>query len=603
MKNQMLKVDLTNRTCEIEEIPAKVLKNFVGGRGLGAYLLYKLVPAGADPLGVENHLIFTAGPVSGTNLFFSAKVNVATKSPLTNIYLFSISSGSFAHQMRKAGLWAIDIRGIAESPVYLKINNDTVEFMDATSLWGTDTGPTQQAISGGLPQRKAATVAIGPAGEKLVKYAAIMSEGDLYRAFGRGGAGCVMGAKKLKGIVVSGDRLVEIADRDRYEKARKSITERLAELKVPLEDRRKYGTAGDATRNSLQGFLPTRNWYGGQFDRVERISPRTNDDKWPRKSIVCGPFCASPCSHYIEIEKGPYQGAHTCGPEYETVYSFGSNCGIDKFDALVAVDQICDESGLDSMSAGVVIGFAMECFEKELIGLEDTDGIELRFGNDKAMIATLKKIINREGFGNRLAEGVKKLSEEIEGSADFSMHVKGMELGGYECRGLMGQALQFAIDNRGGCHHSYGLPALVEIFDGTRMNIVGKGEQVKSLANARMVHDSLPICSFLRGVYDNDRIAEVLSALGGGPWSAEDVEKTGYRIQCQERLFNMREGLTGKDDTLPARLLKEPKPDGPHKGVVVPLEELKAEYYRAMGWNMSTGNPSDALLAELEIEK
>jgi len=412
-----------------------------------------------------------------------------------------------------------------------------------------------------------------------------------------------MGAKKLKGIVVSGDRRVDIGDREKYEKVQKAIKDKLAELKAWAEDRRNYGTAGNTQRNSMLGYLPTRNWKQGQFEGVDNVDAKSNANQWPRKSIVCGPFCPSPCSHYIEIERGPYQGAHTCGPEYETIYSLGSNCGIDKYDALVAADQICDEAGLDSMSAGVAIGFAMECFEQGLIGLEDTDGIELRFGDDKAMITMLKKIVNREGFGNRLAEGVKKLSEEIKGSTDFAMHAKGMELGGYECRGLTGQALQYAISSVGGSHHAYGLPALTEVGEGTRLNIEGKGEQVKNLATGRIVADSIPFCSFIRTIFNMPMVAEIISALRGESWSVEDVKEVGYRIQCQERLFNMREGLTRKDDILPARLLVEPKPDGPTKGVVVPLEELKEEYYRAMDWDLSTGNPSDARLAELEIEK
>ena len=319
--------------------------------------------------------------------------------------------------------------------------------------------------------------------------------------------------------------------------------------------------------------------------------------------MACGPFCAAPCSHYIKLEKGPYKGAHTCGPEYETLYSLGSNCGIDKFDALVAADGLCDEYGLDSMSAGVAIGFAMECFEKGLIGLKDTDGIELRFGDDKAMMTMLQKIVDRDGFGDRLAEGVKKMSEEIKGSEGFAIHAKGMELGGYECRGLNGQALQFAISNIGGSHHAYGLPALAEIGDGTRLNIEGKGQQVRNAASNRILADSIPTCSFLRAVFDPALMAQIISAIRGEPCTDEDIKKVGYRTQCQERLFNMREGLTRKDDTLPARLLNEPKPDGPTAGVVVPLEELKDEYYKAMGWDMDTGNPTDALLKELEIEK
>ncbi|MDP3879180.1 MAG: aldehyde ferredoxin oxidoreductase C-terminal domain-containing protein, partial [Dehalococcoidales bacterium] len=287
----------------------------------------------------------------------------------------------------------------------------------------------------------------------------------------------------------------------------------------------------------------------------------------------------------------------------ETIYAFGTTCGIDKMDAVIAASQICDEYGIDTMSAGITIGFAMECFEKGLISIEDTGGVELRFGDDKAMIAMLRKIAGQEGFGKELARGTRRLSEEIKGSEAFAMQVKGLELGGYECRGLNGQALQFAIDARGGCHHGYGLPGRQEIFDGTRLEVKGKGEYVKKGAIHEMVCDSLIVCSFARRVYDMGILADSLAALYGEPWSVDDLREAGVRIMTQERLFNMREGLTREHDTLPERLLKEPKPDGPTAGAVAPLEELKDDFYRSMGYDLATGNPPDSLLSRLGIEK
>jgi aldehyde:ferredoxin oxidoreductase len=254
------------------------------------------------------------------------------------------------------------------------------------------------------------------------------------------------------------------------------------------------------------------------------------------------------------------------------------------------------------MTAGVTIGFAMECFEKGLIDEKDTQGIDLRFGNDQAMIAILRQMVMGEGFGKEIAKGSWRLSQEIKGSEGFAMHVKGMELGGYECRGLNGQALQFAIDNRGGCHHGYGLPARMETMDNTRLDVAGKGAYVKKAAISRIIRDSMIVCTFTP-LYHDKMVGEVLSMLFGVPYSPEDLEKVGVRIMCQERLFNMREGVTEKDDTLPARLLAEPKPDGPTKGSVVPLKELKEDYYKAMGYDLSTGNPSDELLRHFGITK
>jgi len=251
----------------------------------------------------------------------------------------------------------------------------------------------------------------------------------------------------------------------------------------------------------------------------------------------------------------------------------------------------------------------MECFEKGLIGPEDTDGIDLRFGNDEAMIAALKQIVNQEGFGRELAKGTRRLSEQIKGSEAFAMHAKGMELGGYECRGLNGQALQFAISARGGCHHAYGLPARAEVVDGTRLNVEGKGEYVKNAAIGRITRDCLITCTFLavgppdKQVIGKKLVAEMLTSLFGEPWSVEDLKQAGTRIIFQERLFNAREGMTREHDALPPRLLKEPKPDGPTKDAVVPLEELKDDFYRAMGFDLSTGNPPDSLLHDLGVDR
>ena len=603
MKNQMLKIDLSNRVYEIEEIPEDIINKFIGGRGLGAYLLYKFVPAKADPLGEDNHLIFTAGPLSGTGFFYSSKANVTTKSPLTNIYLYSICSGILAQEIRKAGYWAIDIKGIAESPTYLMILDEKVEFRDASPLWGMETAAAQKLMLGGLPTEKMATVGIGPAGEQLIRCASLFSGGDIYRCFGRGGAGCVMGSKKLKGLVVAGSGKVDIRHKDRLEAAKKQIAHRLkTDFKQWGEWWRRYETAADLQATNELGIIPTRNWQTGQFEGWRGIDKSTTPMGWPEKVRPCGPYCPTAGTREVTVEEGPYKGAHS-DIEWETIYAFGSQCGVDKMEAIIAASQICDEFGIDSMTAGITIGFAMECFEKGLIGLKDTDGIELRFGSDVAMIAALKKLVKQDGFGKELAKGTKRLSEEIKGSEGFAMHAKGMEFGGYECRGLNGQALQFAISARGGCHHAYGLPARAETMDGSRLNVEGKGEQVKNAAIGRILCDSLMLCTFPSPLYTRDMMAEAVSSMFVKPRTVAELNEAGERIMCQERLFNMREGLSREDDKLPARLLNEPKPDGPTKGVVVPLEELKDDFYRTMGYELSTGNPTDSLLDKLGIRK
>ena len=604
MEGRLLKIDLSNQTYFSEEISSEVLKKYIGGRGLGSYLLYNWVEEKIDPMGPENHLIFTAGPAQGTNLFFSPKVVLNTKSPLTNIYLYTVSSGAFGHSLRKAGFFAMAIRGIASSPVYLWIHNDRVEFRDARRLWGTEPWAAQKEMLKAGLQPKASALAIGPAGERLIKFAAIMSEGKFYRTFARGGAGCVMGAKKLKGIVLSGDQEISAENPESFTVVQTAIREKIKKNKAWADSRRRFGSGADmSTLTHAFGVLPTRNWQRGTFEGTENICTANIEEAWPRENTSCGPLCPAPCAHTIKLQKGPYKGAYCDGPEYETLYAFGSNCGLDKFDAIVAAAQICDEAGMDTMTAGACIGFAMECFEKGLISLKDTDGIPLRFGNDQAMIAMLKKIVNLEGLGKLLAEGVRKASQEISGSASFAMQVKGLELGGYECRGSNGQALQYAINNRGGCHHAYGLVARNEMPAGTGLEIKGKGELVKKSAIARILCDSIIMCTFARDVFDAQTRADALSSLRGESLSLKDMEEVGLRVMAQERLFNMREGISRKDDTLPERLLKEPKPDGPAKGSVVPLEELKDDYYGVLGWDKETGNPSDSLLQNLGIKK
>ena len=603
MKNQILKIDLSKRIYGIEELPEDIINKFIGGRGLGAYLLYKFVPAKADPLGEDNHLIFTAGPLSGTGFFYSSKANVTTKSPLTDIYLYSICSGILAQEIRKAGYWAIDIKGIAESPTYLSILDEKVEFKDASPLWGMETATAQKLMLGRLPTSKTATVGIGPAGEQLISYASLFSGGDVYRCFGRGGAGCVMGSKKLKGFVVAGSGKVDIRHKDRFEIAKKQIAHRLkTDFKQWGEWWRRYETAADLQTTNDLGIIPTRNWQMGQFEGWQGIDKSTTPMGWPEKVRPCGPYCPTAGTREVTIEEGPYKGAHS-DVEWETIYAFGSQCGVDKMEAIIAASQLCDEFGIDSMTAGVTIGFAMECFEKGLIGLKDTEGIELRFGSDVAMVAALKKLVKLDGFGKELAKGTRKLSEQIKGSEEFAMHAKGMEFGGYECRGLNGQALQFAISARGGCHHAYGLPARAETMDGSRLNVEGKGEQVKNAAIGRILCDSLILCTFPSPLYTREMLAEAVSSMFVEPWTVAELNEAGERIMCQERLFNMREGLSRKDDTLPARLLREPKPDGPTKGVVVPIEDLKDKFYVAMDYDLSTGNPTEAVLKRLGIEK
>lgn len=600
---KMLLVDLTTQTLRTEIISKEILSAYLGGRGLGAYLLYRTIGPGVDPLSPENPLIFTVGPTQGMSIPFSPKAVVTTKSPLTNIYLYSVSSGAIGHQIRKAGYMAIMIRGKSEKPVYLQIDGDHARLREARHFWGMNALEAQTAILKEIDNSKAAVAVIGPGGEKLIKYAAIMTEGDKLRSFGRGGAGCVMGSKNLKALAVSGNGTVLPHDPAALTAFKHKVSQGLKANSVWTELRRKYGTGDDMPLMSKLGMLPTRNWQTGVFeeDLLREIAPMLNSKRWPRTNLSCGPFCANPCSHYIKINDGPYAGAVCDGPEYETMYAFGSNCGIGKFDAITKAAQLCDENGLDTMSAGVTISFLIECFTRGLIDARQTDGLELQFGDDEAVLRCLQKIIARDGAGYLWGEGTRILSAQIPGSSAFAMHCKGLELGGYECRGLYGQALQFALNPKGGDHHGFGLPARTEAADGTNRQIAGKGNLLKNDALGRVIADSLVLCVFPRKIL-GPLFPELLTAITGTPYSAQALDRIGMRILTQERLFNTREGLRREDDTLPERLLKEPLPDGPNQGSTVPLEALKDDAYRVFGWDLKTGVPQEGLLNDLGIK-
>ena len=601
MSYKLLDIDLSSRNYKSEDISDEVIGKYIGGRGLGAYLLYNSTKKGMNPLSPDSPLILSAGLAQGLPTPFSPKLALNTKSPLTGIYLFSITSGEIGPNLRRSGYVSVRIKGASEEPLYILIHDNGVEFKGARHVWGKNTRESQEIIIKEVGGKNGDVAIIGPAGEKLSSLAGIFSAGNYLRCFGRGGGGAVMGSKGLKGIVIISEKKLEAPSPDKFKAIREKIINSVKKESEWATFRRNYGTGGDMDSMNELGIIPTRNWQGSVFPHVEKLCTTTQG--WPRKNIACGPNCPAPCAHFIKIGKGPYKGAQCDGPEYETIYAFGTQCGVDRFDAIVAAGQICDEYGIDTMSAGMAIGFAMECFERGLINEKDTGGIQLRFGDDRAMIAMLNKLVKEEDLGKILARGVRYASEQIPGSSGFAMHAKGLDLGGYECRGSWGQALQSAVNARGGCHHGYGLPARFENAKGIGMVLEGKGQMVKNAATRRILFDSLIVCTMAQvNIFKDDIIAELLSALFGREWPWSEVEQVGERIQNMERLFNAREGLTRDDDRLPDRLTKEPKPDGPSKGQVVPLEALKDDYYRAMGWEISTGLPIEKRLKELGIE-
>jgi len=568
---------------------------------LGAFLLFNSIQAKVDPLSPENILIFSSGPLQGTSAYYSSRAVLNTKSPLTGIFLCSVASGSFGHQIKRAGYTAIIIKGRSEEPVYLLIHDNKVQFRSAKNFWGLKTIEAQELLLKDAEISRASCICIGPAGERLLSMAAIITEGAKARTFGRGGSGAVMGSKNLKGIVLYGSREVGIADREAFKEAKKTIRINAKNNPKWVEGRRRFGSGSDMMAMNELGIIPAYNWQSGVFEHVKDIAPTEIEEIWPRQNVSCGPYCINPCAHITRIERGPWKGAMTEGPEYETIYAFGSNCGISQFDAIVAAEQICNEYGLDTISCGATIAFAMECFQKGLLNKDDTEGLELKFGNANAMFQAVKMISKGEGFGTLLGQGVRKVSEKIPSSDRFAMHCKGLEFGGYECRSMWGQALQYALNSRGGCHHGYGLPARTPADQETGTQLGGKGELVKKVAIERILFDSAISCTFARKAVRIENISSIVNSITGRNYTVKELEKVGLRILNLERMFNVREGLRRKDDYLPKRLTEDPLPTGPRSGSVVPMDELLDEGYQALGWDKDTGIPLKGTLSALDL--
>ncbi len=602
--DRILIVNLTDQNYHEAPLPEEVSYRYLGGRGLGAYLLAKYLAPATDPYDETTPLIFVVGPLQGTRAPFSSKVVLTTKSPLTGIYLFSIASGNLGHDLARCGYQALVIMGRSNAPCYLWIGDHGVEFCSASHLWGVSTSEAQSMMLQEVSCPEASTVAIGPAGEKQVRFANVITGGPKVRAFGRGGAGAVMGSKKLKGLAIRGTHPITVSDVRTFRKAARIIGRAVATRPDWAQRRRREGTTTSMEILQEYGMLPTHNWKRGSFEYFERIAPLAHrgDEPWHGESVPCAPLCPAPCARRYRVIRGEYADTLSEGPDYETVYALGTNCGIDRFDAIVAADNFCDEMGMDTISAGVVLSFVMECYERKLISATELDGVELNFGNHRELLTMLKRIANRSGFGDLLAEGVRRCAEVIgQGSEAFAMHAKGLELGGWGCRAAYGQALQYALGSRGGCHHDLGIPAKVEYATPDAIAVAGKGQLVLHTASGRIARDSAIICSFSGQYVNLDPVAMLLSGVWGFDVSSEALMLAGERILNMERLLNVREGVNRGADQLPARLLQEPLSDGPRQGSTVPLEALKTEFYAAAGWDIDTGVPLPATLKQLGI--
>jgi aldehyde:ferredoxin oxidoreductase len=599
---KLLEIDLTSGKTRILPVKEEMSEKYLGGRGLGVRLLYDMLPPKTDPLSPDNLLFFLTGPLTGTFVIGSSKFVVITKSPLTHGWCDSYSSGRISVELKKAGYDGLVIRGKSNHPCYLRIDNKGVEIREANLIWGRDSFETERMLKEMEGDSSVGVSSIGQAGEKLVRFACINS--DFYRQAGRGGVGAVMGSKNLKAIVVKGKKEVDLHDRKRLIELNRENYQR-AKKSVVVQARMKYGTPLTLNITHTGGILPTKNFQFGTWEKaLEKI-----DSVGVHKSTISHKACLScftHCSMITRVSEGKYKGSELEGPEYETLGMFGSNQLIDDLPAIIQANILCDKLGMDTIDAGNVIGFIMECFERELISPSQTEGLEIRFGDPEASLAAIEMIAYRKGFGDILSEGVRAAANYIGNDSDrFAMHVKGMGFPAYEPRGAFGSGLSYAVSPRGACHRRAWPPAK-EILGGyPPYTVERKAEMIKELYDENCVLHSLLVCDMPAKFIplSQDDYSKYFEAVTGEPVSKEDFQIIADRIETLIKMFNVREGLTRKDDTLPYRTFHEPLPDGPAKGQFIGEENLNRmldEYYELRGWDR-LGIPKEETLKKYQL--
>lgn len=599
---KLLEIDLSTGKKKDTAIADEIVEKYLGGRGLGARLLFDMVPAKTGPLSPENVLIFLTGPLTATLVPGSSKFVVITKSPLTHGWCDSYSSGRISVELKKVGYDGMVIRGKSNYPCYLRFDSKGVELREANLIWGRDSFETEKMLRESEGEAPVGVSSIGPAGEKLCRFACINS--DLYRQAARGGVGAVMGSKNLKAIVVKGKKEVDLHDRKRLIELNRENYQR-AKKSVVAQARMKYGTPLTLNITHTGGILPTKNFQFGTWEKaLGKI-----DSVGVHKSTISHKACLScftHCGMITRVSEGKYKGSELEGPEYETLGMFGSNQLIDDLPAIIQANILCDKLGLDTISTGNVIGFIMECFERELISSRETEGVEIRFGDSEASLAAIEMIAYRQGFGDILAEGVKAVSERIGKDSDrFAMHVKGMEFPAYEPRGAFGSALSYAVSPRGACHRRAWPPAKEILGNYPPYTVEGKAEMVKGLYDENCILHSLLVCDMPAKFIplSQDDYSKYFEAVTGEPVSKEDFRIIADRIETLIKMFNVREGFTRKDDTLPYRTLHEPLPDGPAKGQFIGEENLNRmldEYYELREWDR-LGIPKEETLKKYQL--
>ena len=593
-------VDLTSQKVRFESLDKKVLRSFIGGTGLGAYLLCRHCPPKVDPLDPANPLIFVCSPLVGSRLTTSSKFAVVAKSPLTGFIGDSLSSSFVATELKKTGCDALIITGKSPFPTLLHINEGEVEFLDGSELLGMSTAKTEKAVKDRLGYRTK-VACIGPAGEMLVPFASIANDGG--RQAGRTGPGAVMGSKNLKAIALKGTQSVPVRDQEALSVIGKDLTRR--SLGPATEKYRTLGTLANVSVFNRLATLPALNFRQSTFDGAEQVSGEEFHEGHHIKNAHCA-NCTIGCEHVMATtDEGPKAQGRM---EYESAFALGPLVGVADPNAVVRASTLCDALGMDTISSGATISWAMECFDRGILTPEDTGGVDLRFGNQDAVMACLRLIAERRGIGELLSLGSRKASQTVgRGSEEWAMHVKGLEMPGYEPRSLKTMALGLAVSTRGACHNR---SSVYEADFSSRVDRLkvddSRGRITKEGEDFSAVLDSLIWCKFLRKAFDDfyGESAAIYQHVTGWDMTPEELKKAGERINNLKKLFNIREGWVREDDTLPPRVLQEELPTGMVAGIGLTREDLDmmiAGYYRARGWT-GDGLVSDGKIRELGLE-
>ena len=614
---KQLRISLRDKRVSVEDVNSDIMRKYLGGAGYGARILYDELEKGIDPLAPENKLLFATSPLTAHKIPGGGSIIVCFKSPLTNTWGESRCGGDFGPDLKRAGYDALIIEDRSEEPVYIYIHDDTVQIKPAAKLSGRRVPEKIGMIRKELGDERISVMCIGPAGEKLVKIATVMFE---QRAAGRCGVGAVMGSKNLLGIAVKGSHELNAAEPARLKEAVKKALGILRENETAAGFK-EHGTTGDMVPNDAAGDWPTKNWHSNSWGKAEQLYDQFFNTHLVRNH-GCYRGCPIACGRIAEVKKGAFKTPVHEGSEYESLSAFTAFVLNDNLEAAIHATYLCNEYGIDTISAGAIIAFAMECFEHGILKREALGGLDLSWGNPEALPELVRMISLREGIGDILAEGVKRAAEKLGGaSGEFAIHGKGLEAPAHDGRSGKVLAVAYGTANRGMCHihplegmvydsgkfdwglMKYGIPDPNTV---ERWDEKGKGSIVKVLQDGLIVPDILNTCKFFMysGIY-LDELAEIFSAITGWDIDGEELLKVGERVFNLQRMFNVREGFRREDDMIPERVRRQPAFGiyaDEERCAIKDFDGMLDEYYQARGWDVKTGVPSQKKLQELGIE-